>query len=73
MRYRVLPDGTTAPVSNTGDVVELTVWFTLFCGIVLLFMGIKGRQRWLQFWGGLTLLCCAVYFFRGMLGLDIGG
>ena len=69
MRYRVLADGSTSPVQNTGDVVELTVWFTLVCGIVLLGMGIYGKQRWLQFWGGLTIVCVAVYFMRDVLGL----
>jgi len=70
MRYRVLPDGSTAPVQNTGDIVALTVWFTLICGIALLAMGIYGKQRWLQFWGGLTIVCVALYFMRDMLGLS---
>ena len=69
MRYRLLADGTTAPVQSTGNIVELTVWLTLICGLVLLGMGLYGKQRWLQFWGGLTLLCVAVYFMRGVLGL----
>ena len=68
MRYRLLPDGTTAPVQNTGDIVALTVWFTLICGIVLLGLGVHAKQRWLQFWGGLTMVCVALYFMRGMLG-----
>jgi hypothetical protein len=65
----MLADGSTAPVQNTGDVVELTVWFTLICGILLLGMGLYGKQRWLQFWGGLTIVCVAVYFMRDALGL----
>ena len=69
MRYRMLADGSTAPVQNTGDVVELTVWFTLVCGIILLGMGVYGKQRWLQFWGGLTVVCVVVYFMRDVLGL----
>ncbi|MBK6659112.1 MAG: hypothetical protein IPG43_13595 [Proteobacteria bacterium] len=69
MRYRMLADGSMAPVQNTGDVVELTVWFTLVCGIILLGMGVYGKQRWLQFWGGLTVVCVLVYFMRDVLGL----
>lgn len=65
----MLADGSTAPVQNTGDVVELTVWFTLICGIILLGMGLYGKQRWLQFWGGLTIVCVAAYFMRDVLGL----
>ena len=69
MRYRVLADGSTSPVQNTGVVVDLTAWFTLVCGIVMLGMGIYGKQRWLQLWGGLTIVCVAVYFMRDVLGL----
>ena len=70
MRYSLLPDGTTAPVQNTGAMVEMTVWFTLFCGIALVLLGLHGRQRWLQCWGGLTIVCSLVYFMRGMLGFE---
>lgn len=69
MRYRILTDGTMAPVQNTSDIVELTVWFTLISGIALVGLGVHGRQRWLQFWGVLTILCVAVYFMRGVWGL----
>jgi Ni,Fe-hydrogenase I cytochrome b subunit len=72
MRYRMLADGSadTSPVQNTSDVVALTVWFTLICGLILLGMGLYGKQRWLQFWGGLTLVCVAVYYMRDVLGLS---
>ena len=73
MRYRLLADGSTVPVESTGTVVEFTVWVTLACGIALLVMGVKGDQRWLRFWGGLTILCCVVYFLRGPLGLSLPG
>ena len=69
MRYKLLEDGTMSPVQTTGDIVELTVWFTLLSGIALLSLGLHGRQRWLQFWGALTILCVALYFMRDVLGL----
>lgn len=69
MRYRLLEDGTMSPVQNTGDIVELTVWFTLLSGIALLGLGLHGRQRWLQFWGVLTIVCVAIYLMRDVLGL----
>ena len=58
-----------SPVQTTGDIVELTVWFTLLSGIALLGLGLHGRQRWLQFWGALTIVCVAIYFMRDVLGL----
>ena len=67
MRYRLLPDGTLSPLQNTGDSVALTVWVTLICGRVLLGLGVYGKQRWRRFWGGLTVVCVALYCMRGML------
>ncbi len=69
MRYRITEDGLVdATHAGSLDVVNGTVWFTLLVGIVFLVAGLRGRQRWLQFWGGLTVVCCAVYFARGLLG-----
>ncbi len=68
MRYRIRPSGTDIPAQNSIDFVTSTVWLTLFVGIALVVMGFHGRQRWLQFWGGLTCLCCAAYFLREVFG-----
>ena len=69
MRYRIGENGLMQPASSSGDVVLATVWFTLFVGIAFVVIGTRGKQRWLQFWGGLTCLCCAAYFLRDWLGL----
>ena len=69
MRFRLNADGSMVPVQSTTDFVELTIWLTLISGVALLLLGLYGRQRWLQFWGGLTLVCCAVYWLRVPLGL----
>ena len=69
MRYKLLTDGTMSPVQNTSDIVTLTVWLTLISGIALLGLGLHGHQRWLQFWGVLTIVCVALYFMRDVLGL----
>jgi hypothetical protein len=42
--------------------VELTVALTLIIGLLALAAGRFGRQRWLTFWGGVTLMTCAVYY-----------
>ncbi len=71
MRYRIAPDGALETTyGSSGDVVTATVWFTLLVGVVFLAAGVRGHQRWLQFWGALTCLCCGVYFMRGWLGLE---
>jgi hypothetical protein len=68
VRYRITEDGAVGPQAG-GDFVALTVWFTLFVGIAFLVVGIRGRQRWLQFWGALTCVSCLAYFGRGFFGL----
>ncbi len=71
MRYRIGDDGLAGQaVSSSTDVVVATVWFTLVVGIVFIAIGVRGRQRWLQFWGALTCMCCAAYFMRDWLGLE---
>ncbi|MGE3773150.1 MAG: hypothetical protein AB7I32_09515 [Gammaproteobacteria bacterium] len=64
MRYRdgQLPEQLGTQVPLTDDFVSLTVWLTLFVGVILVAGGIYGRQRWLQIWGGMTLVACGVYY-----------
>lgn len=70
MRYRITESGAAVPVTSSADLVTATVVFTLVIGIVLIALGVRGHQNWLKYWGGLTCVCCAAYFMRGMLGLD---
>ena len=69
MRYRITEAGAAVPVETTGEIVTAAVVLTLFAGIALLVMGVKGRQRWLQFWGGLTCMVCAAYFALRLFGV----
>lgn len=66
MRYRseLLAEGDLPPPVNalTNDFVTLTVWMTLAIGMLFLVADIRGHQRWLVFWGGLTLAACAIYW-----------
>jgi Na+-driven multidrug efflux pump len=71
VRYRIAPDGALENAyGGSNDVVTATVWFTLLVGIIFLVAGLRGGQRWLQFWGALTCVSCALYFMRGMLGFE---
>lgn len=64
MRYRdgQLPEQIGAQVPLTDDFVSLTVCLTLIIGVIFVVGGLYGRQRWLQIWGGLTLVACGVYY-----------
>ena len=62
MRYR---EG-SEPLVNappTEDFVTLTVWMTFGIGALFLVTGLYARQRWLSFWGALTLIACGGYFW----------
>lgn len=65
MRYResqVPLEAQDFVAPTTDEFVELTVVLTLIIGLLALVAGRYGRQGWLQFWGGVTLLACAVYY-----------
>lgn len=51
---------------RTDEFVELTVWMSFFIGVLFTATGFKARQRWLVFWGALTLLACAVYWISAL-------
>jgi hypothetical protein len=65
MRYRDGLDAAgqalAAQTSLTQGFVTATVWMTLFIGILFTVVGVRAQQRWLVFWGGLTVLMCAGY------------
>jgi hypothetical protein len=66
MRYRAdqlaIGDLPPTPAPLTDDFVTLTVWMTLVIGILFTLVGVRAGQRWLIFWGALTLLACAWYW-----------
>lgn len=66
MRYRAeqlaVGDLPSTPAPLTDDFITLTVWMTLIIGILFTLAGVRAGQRWLIFWGVLTLLACAWYW-----------
>lgn len=66
MRYRdtvgVADQPAAARAAEGQEVVLLTVWMTLVIGVLFTVVGVRAGQRWLVFWGGLTLVACGIYF-----------
>ena len=63
MRYRIgqEPDiNQSQPVGEDGLTI-FTAVFSLITGIGFVVAGVKGRQRWLAFWGGLMSLVSVAY------------
>jgi len=61
MRYRteIPPEQMAANASN--DMLLFTVVLSIFIGIILVWLGHKGRQLWLVFWSVGLLLVDATY------------
>ena len=63
MRYRIGEDPTSfqgQPVGEDGLTI-FTAVFSLLTGVGFVVAGIKGRQRWLMFWGSGTVLASMAY------------
>jgi len=63
MRYRIgqEPGPNQSQAVGEDGLTIFTAVFSLFTGIGFVVAGIKGRQRWLAFWGGLMALVSVVY------------
>jgi len=61
MRYRIgeTPLDTSQPVHD--GLTTFTAVFGLFAGIALVILAIKGRQRWLLFWGSGLVISSVAY------------
>ncbi len=65
MRYREGYEGALvndAPPPRSDEFVTATVLMTLIIGVIFTAVGWRAKQRWLVFWGVLTLFACGWYF-----------
>jgi hypothetical protein len=63
MRYRIGQEPSHSmgqPVGEDGLTI-FTAVFSLLTGLIFIIAGIKGRQRWLMFWGGGLVLASLAY------------
>ena len=60
MRYRVGETASQA-YANSADVVTFTVVLTCLIGIGFVIAGIRAKQIWLTFWGGLSVIAAIAY------------
>ena len=61
MRYRIDEMPANEALATTEDMYLLTVVLGLFIGIVLTWLGFKGRQVWLIVWSIGLILASLVY------------
>lgn len=62
MRYRLGESPETDQYGSTDEFVLFTVALSLIIGAVLVWLGVKGRQRWLTIWSGGLIVACFAYF-----------
>jgi len=61
MRYRVGEDPANAALNSTDHSLMLSVVLSLIIGIVLVWMGHKGKQFWLTSWSYGLIVCSVLY------------
>jgi hypothetical protein len=59
MRYSIYTENKNNP---SDAITDGTVVFTLFTGIIFLYVGIKVKKNWVKFWGFITIISCVGYF-----------
>jgi hypothetical protein len=47
-----------------------TAGYTLLLGVAFVFAGLRGRQRWVAFWGVTMVLAGAAYMIALLLGAE---
>ncbi len=61
MRYRIGEMPGEAGLGGTETVLLLTVLLSLLIGVVLTWLGIRGRQIWLATWSGGLIVASLAY------------
>jgi len=70
MRYREGQDiNNLQEESLTGGVSDITVAYTLVMALIFIAMGRYGKQRWLIYWGIITILVVIAYYAIGWFDL----
>ncbi|MCK4743977.1 MAG: hypothetical protein KAT25_09175 [Sulfuriflexus sp.] len=70
MRYREGQDiNNLQPESLTDGVSDITVAYTLIMAFIFIAMGRYGKQRWLIFWGIITIFMVICYYVIGWFDL----
>ena len=70
MRYQehMQPEAPSAGVSP--GMMAGTAGYTLLLGVAFILFGLRGRQRWVAFWGATMVLAGAAYMIVLLLGAE---
>ena len=69
MRYRADDMPPEQSMATTDDIYVMTLVLSIAIGIVLTWLGVKGRQVWLTVWsGGLIVAAIGTLIWRAVAG-----
>ncbi len=69
MRYRIDQAAQQAAGSSTESFIVGSVFLGLIIGVILVLVGMRGRQYWIAAWGGSLVVASVLYLGAAALGL----
>lgn len=69
MRYKIGETAAENAYAGSAHFVELTIFLTFLVGIGFLLAGKYGKQKWMTFWGWLTMFTCACFWGAQAMGV----
>lgn len=69
MRYQEHSEPESPPAGVSPGMMAGTAGYTLLLGVAFIYFGLRGRQRWIAFWGGTMVLAGALYMIALLAGL----
>jgi hypothetical protein len=68
MRYQEGTQIENPPAAVSPGMMAGTAGYTLLLGLAFVFFGLRGRQRWIAFWGGTMVFAGGAYCVALLLG-----
>lgn len=72
MRYRSdegIPDPDFPYSEGMHSMLTLSMGLSILIGVVLLYLGVRGRIMWLSWWSGGLIICALAYLVGELVGL----
>ena len=69
MRYQENTQIENPPAAVSPGMMAGTAGYTLLLGVAFVFFGLRGRQRWIAFWGVTMVLAGLAYFVALLAGV----
>ncbi len=68
MRYQETTPSENPPAGVSPGMMAGTAGYTLLLGVAFVLFGLRGRQRWVAFWGLTMVLAGAAYLITLLVG-----